>query len=141
MILQFFSNLNDSMVLHVLPQHPKQVGAQEFQQSCGQNLVCSTYAYNSPMGNPVLRLSNRASHHQEGDSTIHGQVLSEAIPSTAQDEISHYQRKEKYYCYKGEKISTTEFLYFFLTFISTEKVTKDNYKTFWNYFLHYELRN
>jgi len=92
----------------------------------------------SPMGNPVLRLTNKTSYHQEGDSNLHEQVLSNAIPSIAQDEIPHYHSKEKYYCQKGEKIST-KFLYFSHTFIST---AKENYnKIFSNFILHYELRN
>lgn len=74
---------------------------------------CSQHMFPiSSISNPPLRLSNKASHHQEGDSNLHEQVLPKTIPSIAQDEISHYQRKEKCYCWKGEKISTTEFFYF-----------------------------
>lgn len=52
---------------------------------------CSQHMFPiSPMGDAVLRLSNKASHHQEEDSNLHKQVLSKAILSIAQHEISHY---------------------------------------------------
>lgn len=89
------------------------LGAQESWQSCEQNLVFSTYISNFPHGKfPPCGEVKQQSHHQEGDYNLHEQVLSKAIPSIAQDKISHFQRKEKYYCWKGKKISTTRFLFF-----------------------------